>query len=101
MLHALIWGNLIFYVIAFLITILQCIPPNLNWDPDRAAKRCINFNVAYIVTGAVNVLSDSLILLLPMIAISRLHLAPLRKCGIFAVFGTEHCKRILHFVSER
>jgi len=86
--HALIWGNLAFYISVFFTTVLQCVPQDKIWDPEHIGGHCINFNIAYIATGAVNVLSDFLILILPLLAIWRLHLALARKLGISAVFAT-------------
>lgn len=86
--HGLIWGNLIFYCSAWLATLLECIPTAKIWEPERKDGRCININVAYTATGAINVVSDLLILLLPMLAIWRLQMAAKRKLGIAAVFAT-------------
>lgn len=42
----------------------------------------------YLATASLNVASDFLMLLLPLISISRLQLKPGRKVGIAAVFAT-------------
>ena len=86
--HALIWGNLVFYVSVWLTTIFECVPQAKIWNPEKGDGHCINVNVAYAATGAVNVVSDLLILLLPMLAIWRLQMAPKRKLGVSAVFAT-------------
>lgn len=86
--HSLIWGNLVFYISVCLTTIFECIPQAKIWNPELQTGHCINFNVAYAATGAVNVVSDILISLLPMLEIRRLQLAPNRKLGVAAVFAT-------------
>ena len=86
--QGLIWGNLIFYVTVWLTIIFQCVPQVKIWDPRHKGGHCINFGTAALVTGSVNVISDFLILLLPLVAIRRLRMAPKRKLGILAVFAT-------------
>lgn len=85
---ALMWGNTAFYGAVWLITIFECVPQADIWNPQSTERRCIDFNAAYVVTGAANVLSDLLILLLPMLAIWRLQMEPKRKLGVAAVFAT-------------
>lgn len=86
--HALVWGNLAFYTSVLFMTIFRCIPQDKIWNPEHVGGQCIDFNVAYLASGAVNIISDFLILLLPMLAIWRLQLASKRKLGISAVFAT-------------
>ena len=86
--HALIWGNLVFYVSAWLTVVFQCVPQTKIWDPEHHAGHCINIHTAYAATGAFNVVSDLLMLLLPMFAIWHLHMEPKRKLGVAAVFAT-------------
>lgn len=86
--HVLIWGNLAFYISTWLTIIFQCIPQEKIWNPDYQGGHCINYDVAALATGSVNVISDFLILLLPLLAIWRLRMAPKRKLGISAVFAT-------------
>ena len=84
----LIWGNLAFYISTWFTIIFQCVPQDKIWNPEHKGGRCINFDVAALATGSVNVVSDCLILLLPLVAIWRLHMAQRRKVGISAVFAT-------------
>ena len=86
--HALLWGNLAFYIVAFLVTMFECIPLDKAWNHEIKGGHCIDLHAAYLATGAVNVISDSLILLLPMLAIWRLRMSPKQKIGISAVFAT-------------
>ena len=58
------------------------------WNLEQEGGRCINFNIALLTSSVVNVISDFLILLLPMLAIWRLHVAPKRKFGILLEFAT-------------
>lgn len=85
--HVLIWGNLVLYVATLIGDIFQCIPTRRIWNIHEKGH-CININAAFAFTGSANVVSDVLILLLPMWAIWNLQLAPGRKLGISAVFAT-------------
>ena len=86
--HALLWGNLAFYTIAFLLIMFECIPLDKAWNPKIKGGHCIDLQAASLAAGAVNVVSDFLILLLPMLAIWRLRMSPKQKIGISAVFAT-------------
>ena len=86
--HVLVWANLMFYVSAFITILFQCIPQDKIWNPEREGGHCINYYVATIATGSVNVVSDILILLLPMFVIWRLRMGSNQKLGVSAVFAT-------------
>ena len=86
--HFLIWGNLAFYVSTWLVIIFQCVPQKKIWYPEHKGGHCISFYVSAAASGSVNVVSDFLILLLPLVAIRRLRMAPKRKVGVSAVFAT-------------
>lgn len=86
--HVLIWGNLAFYISTWITIIFQCIPQEKIWNPEYKGGHCTNYEVSALVTGIVNVISDFLILLLPLVAIWRLRMAPKRKIGVLAVFAT-------------
>ena len=86
--HALIWGNLIFYTGIFFSQVFQCVPREKIWDRPAMPGHCININAMFLVTGSVNVLSDILILVLPLWATWRLQMDLKHKAGIMAVFGT-------------
>ena len=48
--------------------------------------RCVNINAAFIATAAVNVVSDLLILALPVCNVWHLQMSVKRKIGISGVF---------------
>lgn len=85
--HTLIWGNLAFYVAILFTIVFECHPIDEVWNVFYT-DHCINRNTVLVVTGAVNVFSDLLNLLLPVWAIWHLQMAPKRKAGVVAVFGT-------------
>lgn len=84
--HSLIWGNLALYIGTFFTILLECHPIKEAWNPYHEDS-CINRNLVLLVTSAVNVLSDLLIILLPAWARWHLQMAPKRKAGITAIFS--------------
>ncbi|KAI9745628.1 MAG: hypothetical protein M1818_001162 [Claussenomyces sp. TS43310] len=96
--HGLIWANLLFYIACFFTVLLECIPQERTWNPLLKKGHCIDIEAALESTGAVNVFSDLLILLLPLWAIWRLQMAPQHKlkAGVLCIFMTG----LLAFVSS-
>lgn len=82
----LIWSNALFYVADTLVEIFQCVPRAKIWDPTMPG-RCVNVNIAFVTTAAVNVVSDFSILLLPLGRIWQLQMPTRRKLTISAVFA--------------
>jgi hypothetical protein len=67
---------------------LLCRPFALNWDPAIANGHCGNRVLSYILTGVLNILTDLLVLCLPMPVIWGLQMRIVTKVGLVAVFGT-------------
>lgn len=88
--HTLIWVNLVFYVSVFFSTVFACRPISEGWSLWKPSdkRHCINSIGLLVASSAVNILSDLLILLLPIWATWHLQLAPKRKAGIIAIFAT-------------
>ncbi|KAL2867943.1 uncharacterized protein BJX67DRAFT_380500 [Aspergillus lucknowensis] len=82
----LIWFNLAFYLANFFLKIFQCIPRSKIWDKETPG-RCININIPILVTAAINVVSDLLMLSLPIICVWRLQMSARKKLGISAIFA--------------
>ncbi|CAD6582658.1 MAG: hypothetical protein ASARMPREDX12_000997 [Alectoria sarmentosa] len=82
----LIWSNFLFYFADTLVEIFQCVPRTKIWNP-TIPGRCVNVDIAFVTTAAVNVVSDFSILLLPLICIWQLQMPTRRKLTICAVFA--------------
>jgi hypothetical protein len=65
---------------------LLCRPFPSNWDPTVPGK-CGNRNAAFVAAGALNMLTDIMVLLLPVPHIWSLQLQIGRKIGLLATFG--------------
>lgn len=85
--QTLIWVNLAFYIAVFFTVLFECHPIDATWNI-LLATDCVNRNLIVVITAAINVFSDVLIILLPIWAIWHLHMAPKRKVGVSAVFAT-------------
>ncbi|KAL4798906.1 hypothetical protein BDV19DRAFT_385984 [Aspergillus venezuelensis] len=84
--HTLIWFNLAFYLANFFLKVFQCTPRHKIWIQEEPGS-CININIPILVTAAINVLSDLLMLSLPIICVWRLHMGTRLKMGISSIFA--------------
>lgn len=87
-LHLLIWINLAFYTSLEFTFIFQCVPLDRFWYPEKPGGRCIKYGPVTLAAGSANIISDFLILILPLMSIWRLNMSSKRKIGVSAVFAT-------------
>ena len=64
--------------------LFMCRPINAYWDLTVHGK-CLNFKVAFLVGGAVNVMTDVVMLLLPIWVLRPLRLPRKQKIGVTLV----------------
>lgn len=55
------------------------------WDRDTPGH-CLGVDIPITIASAINATSDFLILLLPMVSVSKLHMKMSKKLGICAIF---------------
>ena len=84
--HALIWTNLVFYLISVNLVLFGCKPIAKAWNPLITNGHCIDTLATDTAAGAINSLSDIVILVLPQVSIWRLQMALRRKIQISALF---------------
>lgn len=84
--HGLIVATLVYYVSCFFTFVFQCMPREKIWSPLTDGK-CINFQVATLFAGVINLLLDVGIFLAPIWAIWLLQMPLHRKVGVLSVFG--------------
>lgn len=84
--HLIIWVNFLLYTAVMFVEIFQCTPREKIWNPSLSGH-CININVVFISTAAINVVSDFTMLFLPLNAIWHLQMPTSRKLGVSAVFA--------------
>ncbi len=86
MVDAVIWLNALFYLADLFVEIFQCVPRSKIFNP-AIPGHCVNINDAVIVTACINITSDILIFVLPMLKIWRLQMPSRKKVGVSAVFA--------------
>ncbi|KAK1750506.1 hypothetical protein QBC47DRAFT_393605 [Echria macrotheca] len=84
--HGLVFVCAAYYTSAIFTFVFQCMPREKTWNP-LLEGHCINVSAAIVVQGAVNLVLDVGILIVPFWAVWRLRLPMKRKLGISAVFG--------------
>ncbi|KAL9014999.1 MAG: hypothetical protein Q9173_000376 [Seirophora scorigena] len=71
----------------FLETFLLCRPFAYNWDPTITDFTCGNRNAAYIAAGSLNIVTDIMVLCLPIPMVWNLQIPRRNKAILTAVFG--------------
>jgi hypothetical protein len=83
-------GVIVFIIIAYtallFISVLSCMPLERRFN-QFIEGHCLPQGVTAYLSGAINVLTDAFVVLLPMPAIWKLNLQAERKLRAFCVFG--------------
>jgi hypothetical protein len=66
--------------------LLLCCPLAFNWDPTISGGVCGDHNKVYISSGALNVVTDIMIIVLPVPHLLQLKLPPRHKLGVLFMF---------------
>lgn len=82
-----IWLNLFYYLAATLVSICTCIPRRKIWEP-WTPGRCLDISKVICVSSIINVISDVMILMIPLFCVSSLQMPLKQKIGISVVFAT-------------
>ena len=65
---------------------LICKPFEMNWNP-LAGGKCANYNVAFVTVGIFNLITDLIIMFLPIPFLRKLQMAVGTKVGLIAIFA--------------
>jgi len=84
--HALNIFNIALMVAIFLVVIFQCTPIAYNWDPTIAGAHCIEQGKFYVVTAALTIFTDVLVLALPIWIFADLKMKLKMKIALICVF---------------
>ena len=84
-LRALIVVLCCFYFATGIVKIWQCNPRAKIWDKSLPGT-CLNASTVLDTSGLFNLLTDVIILLIPIKAVWNMRLSPKRKAGVVAVF---------------
>jgi len=66
---------------------LLCRPFAFNWDPTIPDGRCGNRVLSYVLTGVLNIITDVLVLCLPIPVIWNLQMRVANKIALTGVFA--------------
>ncbi|GAT25603.1 ribosomal protein L36e [Aspergillus luchuensis] len=78
--------NFFFYLADTIVKIFECTPRARIWDK-AVPGRCIDAAIPVLVTSIVNVVSDIMMLLMPIRCVWRLQITLRKKVGITAIFA--------------
>jgi len=85
----LLWinvANVSQMVAVFFAIVLQCLPVPFNWDSSIRNGRCIDRRVLYVSTSSFNIVTDLLILGIPLYILKGLRIPRRTKIALFFVF---------------
>lgn len=69
-----------------LTAVLLCQPTSLSWDPN-ARGHCGDQTIAYSAVGVVDLITDVVILALPIRMVLRLQISSAHKIALSCIFG--------------
>ncbi|MCJ1251885.1 hypothetical protein MMC30_009123 [Trapelia coarctata] len=76
----------LFWVSCTIATILNCLPFEYNWISIGDPKHCFNYNIFWMISGAIEVFLDAVILALPVPLVLKLQLRKKRKVLVLLIF---------------
>ncbi|PSR81952.1 hypothetical protein BD289DRAFT_438399 [Coniella lustricola] len=84
---------ILFTLSTMLASVFSCAPVSSFWSWGTSARTCINYYALWYVHGGVNILTDFVVLLIPVPAIWTLHLPCRQKIssGLLLGFGSFGC----------
>ena len=82
LIHLTMWLNILYTVALTLATTLQCVPYGLPWG-----NTCINQYLVLILSSAINIVSDIIVLIIPMGSIWSLQMSRKTKWAVWALFA--------------
>ena len=74
-------------ITTFLLTALHCVPIQANWDVTIVGAKCMNFADFVTGTASVSILTDALVLLLPIWIVSNLQIQKKQKLVLIAILS--------------
>jgi hypothetical protein len=78
---------IVFYLILGLLKALVCLPVRAFWDPNVANARCLNQRKVFVADSSFAIITDTAILVLPIIICMPLHLPLLQKIKVMGILS--------------
>jgi hypothetical protein len=85
---AVFWAHLLFYIIDTFFQIFSCNPREKAWNKLILTGHCFDLPTIFVASGAVNVVSDFAVLILPIYSVWRLKITTRQKIQVSAAFAT-------------
>lgn len=76
----------LFWLVTTIATVVNCIPLEYSWISLSDPAHCFNYNIFWMVTGALEVVIDTFILALPVRMVLGLQLSNKRKILLLFIF---------------
>ena len=76
----------IFWLATTIATLTNCIPLKYSWIGLSDPAHCFNYNIFWMVTGALEVVIDTMILALPVRIVLGLQLSRKRRVALLLIF---------------
>ncbi|KAL9592696.1 MAG: hypothetical protein Q9179_006454, partial [Wetmoreana sp. 5 TL-2023] len=75
----------LYYIIAILITVFECTPVQKSWEKQLPGS-CIDLQTFFFANAAFNVITDILVMALPIPAIAKLQITRKQRIGLGLIF---------------
>ncbi|KAF4621716.1 hypothetical protein G7Y89_g14487 [Cudoniella acicularis] len=82
------WAHLTFYIVDTFFQIFSCNPREMAWNKLITDGHCFNLPATFVASGSVNVVSDFVLLILPIYSIWKLQITTKQKLQISGAFAT-------------
>jgi hypothetical protein len=69
------------------VAIFQCTPIAFGWDPTIVGGTCVNYGALVLVAGICNIITDFVVLAMPIPLVLKLNLSPQRKRMVIFTFA--------------
>ncbi|KAK7512807.1 hypothetical protein IWZ03DRAFT_384102 [Phyllosticta citriasiana] len=73
-------------VITEIVNIFECSHPSRAWDVDEFPRGCINLEAAYFARSGTAILTDLVIMILPMPVLAKLQIPKRRRVAVIGIF---------------
>lgn len=89
--HYCLWAVAIFMacwaISCAFVAIFQCTPIAFGWDPSIAGGTCVNYGALVLVAGICNIVTDFIVLAMPIPLVLKLNLSTQRKRMVIFTFA--------------
>lgn len=79
-------ANMMWFTAAFFASIFQCVPIAKTWN-NTISGRCIAYSAYIVVVGVGNLVSDVIMLAMPIFWIMKLHISLKRRIGAAGILA--------------